>query len=123
MFSLNYQVKELKLYDNQIETSALVSEIVDRFKSNPTLLGAIVFSNSKFVTMISQKLFWKYMSLPYSLELSSKRSIKYLVDLLNTKNFNLIVSEKTLITEAAKKSLERAAKFLEEPILVKITPQ
>ncbi len=122
MLDLNSQVKELKLYDNHIETSVAVSELISFFKSNPNLPGVIVWSNKKIIGVISQKIFWQYMSRPYSFELASRRSLKYLLDFVNIKDC-LVISADLLIRKAAKESLERSAEQLDEPILVKITRQ
>ena len=122
MLGINSQVKELKLYDNQVETSLMVSELMSCFRSNPSLPGIIIWEDNKIIAVISQKLFWQYMSRPYSLELSSKRSIKYLLDFVKIQR-HFVVSGDMLITEAAKKSLERVTDVLDEPILVKITRQ
>ncbi|MDJ0713655.1 MAG: GGDEF domain-containing protein [Prochloraceae cyanobacterium] len=118
---LESTVQELDLYYFQIDVSESVSRITSRFKFNPDLPGVILKENNKFVGMISQKNYWKYMSLPYSLDLAAKRSAKYLCELIDIEN--LIVSRNTLIVEAVQKSLERPAKLLEEPIVVKFSPR
>ncbi|MGK7914947.1 MAG: diguanylate cyclase [Prochloraceae cyanobacterium] len=61
------------------------------------------------------------MSRPYSLELSAKRSIKYLDDLLNIKP--LVLPKDMSIIKAVKESLARPPQLLEEPIIVEIGPQ
>ncbi len=115
-------LEELKLCNFNIETSELVKQITNKFKQDPNIPGVILRENNQLIGMLSQKSFWQYMSRPYSLEISAKRPVKYLLDFINVKN-SLILSKDTLIVEAAKKSLQRSAKLLDEPIIVEVAPQ
>ena len=113
-------VAELKLYDCQVESSQSVSQINQYFKNNPNIPGVILLDKRGMIGMISQREFWQYMSRPYSEELCSRRSIKYLWDLLNITN--LTIPKNTSIIEAVEIILARSSGCLEEPILIKVAP-
>ena len=117
--NLESRVQELNLYRYQIDLSEEVNRVTNKFKRNPDLPGVVLLKKNKFLGMISQKNFWKYMSRPYSLELASKRSIAYLCDLIDLDS--LIVDKDTLIVTAVQKSLERSPELLEEPIVVQMS--
>ena len=120
--NLNSILEELNLYYYNIEVSELVKEITHKFQQDPNLPGVILRENNQLIGMLSQKSFWQYMSRPYSLEISAKRPIEYLIDFIDVKN-HLILAKDTLIVEAAKKSLQRSAKLLDEPMIIEVAPQ
>ena len=71
--------------------------------------------------MISRRRFLEYMSRPYGLELFLKRPIKSLYLLAKTEI--LFFPKETLIVMAARRSLQRPAELIYEPIVVEIEPQ
>ena len=118
--NLESRVQELNLYQYQLDISEEVNRVTNKFKNQPDLPGVVLVKQNIFWGMISQKVFWKYMSRPYSLELASQRSLAYLFDLLALES--LIIERDTLIVAAVQKSLERSPELLEEPLVVKMTP-
>ena len=119
--NLDSTLEELKLFKYQVDLNEPVKSITRKFKSNSDLPGVMLLKKEKFFGIVSQKNFWQYMSLPYSIEISSRRSIKYVYEYINIKN--LILPKTTKIIEGVKKALERPTKILEEPIVVEISPQ
>ncbi|MDJ0724614.1 MAG: GGDEF domain-containing protein [Prochloraceae cyanobacterium] len=119
--NLESKIKELNLYDFEIEITESIIEVTKRFKSNPSLPGVIIVKNNRFVGMISQKKYWKHMSRPYSLDLASKRSVEYVWDFLQ--NESIILWGNTTIVETVAKVLKRSPGLLEEPIIVEIKPK
>ncbi len=119
--NLDSTLEELKLFNYQADITEPVQSVIKKFKNNSDLPGVILLQNGQFFGIISQKSFWQYMSLPYSIEISSRRSIRYVYDYLKIEN--LILPKTTTIIEGVKKALERPAKILEEPIVVKTAPQ
>lgn len=118
MLSQKSLVKNLKLYNYKIDICAIISDLVAQFRANPQLPGAAIFDGNLFLGAISQIDFWKYMSRPYSLELSGKRQIEYLLDFIEIKH--LVVAGDEAIVKAAEIALQRPAHLLEQPIIVKI---
>ena len=114
-------LEELQLYDYSVDIDESVSKVVKNFKNHPEIPGVILIKNNRFIGIVSQKSFWQYMSRPYSLELSLKRSIHYIYQALNLKT--LIFAKNISIVAAARKILKRPEKMLGEPIAVEITPQ
>ena len=118
---LDSTLQELTLYNYQVEATTSVKDVMIYFKQNPHMPGVILKENNQLAGIISQTNFWQYMSLPYSLELSARRPIKFVFDFL--KHECLIIPKDLTIIEAVKKALERPAKILEDPIVVEIAPQ
>ncbi len=114
-------IEELSLYNYCVDISEPATRVNKKFKENPNLPGVILTKEQKLVGLVSQKKFWQYMSRPFSISLSSQRSIEYIHKFIEDRT--LILSRKTTIIEAAKKSLQRPAQQLQDPIIVKITEQ
>ena len=118
---LQSQIKELNLYNFQVEISESTTEVTKKFKSNPNLPGVIILKNNRFWGMISQKQYWRHMSRPYSLDLASKRSLEYVWDFVQ--NESLIIWGNTTIVEAVERVLQRSPNLLEEPIIIELKPK
>ncbi|HEY9820217.1 MAG TPA: ATP-binding protein [Candidatus Sericytochromatia bacterium] len=116
--SLESTIQELLLYDFQVEVSRLGKEVAQNFRVNPLLPGAILMEQGKFVGMISRRRFLEQMSRPYGLELFLKRPLYSLYRFANAEVLRL--NGDTLIVDAARRSLERSAELLYEPIVVEL---
>lgn len=119
--NLESSLAELSLYDFTVEKNCLGSEVAHQFQNNTLLPGAILTEQGNFFGMISRRRFLEYMSRPYGLELFLKRPIKCLYLLANTEVF--VFPKETLIVMAARRSLQRSAELIYEPIVVEIEPQ
>lgn len=118
--NLESNLEELTLYDLSVEANCPGNEVAKAFESNPLLPGVIIIEEGRFLGMISRRRFLEYMSRPYGLELFLKRPIKALYLLANTEV--LIFPVETLIVMAARRSLQRSAELVYEPIVVEISP-
>ena len=118
---LQSNIKELNLYNFQVEITEFTGEVTAKFKSNPDLPGVVILKNGRFVGMISQKQYWKHMSRPYSLDLARKRSIEYVWDFVQNKS--IIVWGTNTIAQTVEKVLARSSDLLEEPIVVELRPK
>ncbi|MFB2923635.1 sensor histidine kinase [Aerosakkonema funiforme] len=118
--SLESRLQDLPLYDFSVENERPGSEVAQAFQDNPLLPGVILVEQSRFAGMISRRRFLECMSRPYGLELFFKRPIKCLYVLAHRDV--LIFPDDTLIVMAARRSLQRPAELLYEPIVVEIEP-
>ncbi|MEC4804560.1 MAG: ATP-binding protein [Jaaginema sp. PMC 1079.18] len=118
--TLESTLKDLFLYDFQVEVSALGIEVARHFEENTTLPGVILIENGEFRGMISRQRFWEHMSRPYSIELFYKRPLNTLYNF--TKAEVLIFSPDTSIMVASQRSLQRSPKALYDPIIIEIEP-
>ncbi len=118
--NIESKVKELPLYDFQIDNSAPGKEVAQAFQSNLLLPGVILTEQGKFSGIISQRQFLEIMSSPYGLELFSRRSIFSLYRFVNQDV--LRVPGELQISEAARRALQRQNHLVYEPILVEIEP-
>ncbi|MFB2973018.1 sensor histidine kinase [Aerosakkonema sp. BLCC-F183] len=118
--SLESRLQDLPLYDFSVENERPGSEVAQAFQDNPLLPGVILVEQSRFAGMISRRRFLECMSRPYGLELFLKRPIKCLYVLAHRDV--LIFPDDTLIVMAARRSLQRPAELLYEPIVVEIEP-
>ncbi|MCL1471064.1 GGDEF domain-containing protein [Argonema antarcticum] len=119
--SLQSTLQELSLYNFPVESDRPGGEVAMAFQDNPLLPGVILTERDRLLGMISRRRFLEYMSRPYGLELFLKRPIKSLYLLANTDT--LIFPSDTLIVMAARRSLQRSAELLYEPIVVEIKPK
>ncbi|MFB2923634.1 diguanylate cyclase [Aerosakkonema funiforme] len=118
--SLRSTLGELPLYDFSVRSDMRGGEVAQAFQDNPLLPGVILIEHDRLLGMISRRRFLEYMSRPYGLELFLKRPIKSLYLLANSDS--LIFPSDTLIVMAARRSLQRSAELLYEPIVVEIEP-
>lgn len=118
--TLESTLKDLFLYDFQVEVTNLGIEVAHEFDQNPTLPGVILMDRGKFFGLISRRRFWEYMSRPYSIELFFKRPLYSLYHFAKTAA--LVFSPDTSILEASKQSLQRSPNSLYDPILVEFAP-
>lgn len=118
--TLESTLKDLFLYDFQVEIANVGIEVAHEFDQNPTLPGVILMDRGKFFGLISRRRFWEYMSRPYSIELFYKRPLSSLYHFAKTAA--LVLSPDTSILEASKQSLQRSPRALYDPILVEFTP-
>lgn len=116
--SLESTLKELLLFDFQVECSHLGKEVAQTFQDNPLLPGVILTEQDKFVGMISRRRFLEQMSRPYGLELFLKRPLYSLYRFAGAEVLRL--TGETQIVEAAHLSLQRPAEALYEPIVVEL---
>ena len=119
--NLTSKVKNLFLYDSQIEINRSVNEINTIFQENNNIPGIIITKNKQIIGIISRKKYTEYMARPYSLELFLNRSIENLYQFIKT-DF-LIIPGKTSITKAVQKLLEGSLDLTEEPIIIETSPQ
>lgn len=118
---LESTIKELSLYNFQVEASCLGKEVTNRFELNPLLPGVIITEHGKFAGMISRRRFLEQMSRPYGLELFFKRPLYSLYHFVSADILKLRGDMQ--IVDAANRSLERSAKLLYEPIVIEIEPE
>jgi two-component system, NtrC family, sensor kinase len=116
--SLESTLQELHLYDFQIESSQLGKEIAHIFQNNSMLPGVILVEQGKFTGMISRRRFLEQMSRPYGLDLFLKRPLYSLYRFASAEVLKL--ASDTQIVEAARRSLQRSAELLYEPIVVEL---
>lgn len=115
---LESTLRELSLFDFQIESSQSGKKVAETFDANPLIPGVILIEQNQFAGMISRRRFLEVMSRPYGLELFLKRPLKCLYDFTNTDILKL--SGSTSIVVAARQSLQRSAELLYEPIVVEL---
>jgi len=114
------KVKELHLYDFQIDDSSPGKAVAQAFQSNLLLPGVILTKQGEFSGIISQRQFLEIMSSPYGLELFSRRSVCSLYRFVNQDIFK--IPGELQIVEAARHSLQRSNHLVYEPIVVEIEP-
>ncbi|WP_199245248.1 ATP-binding protein [[Phormidium] sp. ETS-05] len=118
--NLESKLQDLFLYDFQIDEETPGQIVADTLRKNPLIPGVIFKNNQNFAGMISRRLFWEKLSLPYGLELFSKRPIKCLKNFLKTQP--LICDQNTLILDAVHNCLQRGQELFDEPLVVKVAP-
>lgn len=116
--SLESTLRELSLYDFQVESSLQGREVAKLLQLNPILPGFILTQHGKFLGMISRRRFLEQLSRPYGLELFGQRPVSSLYRFVNQDI--LILKQDTKIVEATRYYLRRPPELLYEPIVIEV---
>lgn len=119
--SLESTLKDLALFNFQVDSSYLAKEVARFFQSHPLLPGVILTVNGEFLGMISRRRFMERMSRPYGVDIFACRPIIALYQIAQTDS--LILPGVALIVMAAQRSVQRPPELLYEPIVVQLEPQ
>ncbi|MEQ9666856.1 sensor histidine kinase [Coleofasciculus sp. G2-EDA-02] len=118
--TLDSTIRELNLYNFQVESVQPGRDVAQSFQLNPLLPGVILIQHRKIIGMISRRQFLEQMSRPYGLELFLKRPLHSLYRFVSAEV--LILRGDTKIVDAARRSLQRTPNFVYEPIVVELEP-
>lgn len=116
--TLESTLRELSLYQCQVEASDMVREVVRLLDQAPELPGIIVAEQETVIGLISRRHFLAKMSRPYALDLFLGRSLQEFCSIADT-NF-LLFSGDARIGDAAQQSLQRSLEYLYDPIVVQL---
>ncbi len=119
--SLESTLKELAVFNFQVEASSLAKEVARFFQAQPLLPGVILTVNGEFLGMISRRRFMERMSRPYGVDTFAGRPIMALYQIAQTDI--LILPGVALIVVAAQRAMQRQPELLYEPIVVQLEPQ
>ncbi|MEG4803624.1 diguanylate cyclase [Microcoleus sp. ARI1-B5] len=119
--TLESTLKELALFNFQIEASSLAKDVAKLFQAHPLLPGVILTVNGDFLGMISRRRFMERMSRPYGVDIFACRPILALYQIAQTDI--LILPGVALIVMAAQRAVQRPPEQLYEPIVVQLEPQ
>ncbi|WP_293339963.1 GGDEF domain-containing protein [Microcoleus sp. CAWBG58] len=119
--TLESTLKDLAVFNFQIEASSLAKDVARLFQSHPLLPGVILTVNGEFLGMISRRRFMERMSRPYGVDIFACRPILALYQIAQTDT--LILPEVALIVMAAQRAVQRPPELLYEPIVVQLAPQ
>lgn len=119
--TLESTLKELAVFDFQVESSYLAKDVARLFQAHPLLPGVILSQNGKFLGMISRRRFMERMSRPYGVDIFACRPIMALYQIAQTDI--LILPGVALIVMAAQRAVQRQPEQLYEPIVVQLEPQ
>ncbi|MEG4505590.1 diguanylate cyclase [Microcoleus sp. F6_B4] len=119
--SLESTLKDLALFNFQVDSSYLAKEVARFFQAHPLLPGVILTVNGEFLGMISRRRFMERMSRPYGVDIFACRPIIALYQIAQTDI--LILPGVALIVLAAQRAVQRPPELLYEPIVVQLEPQ
>ncbi|MDP8935318.1 MAG: GGDEF domain-containing protein, partial [Cyanobacteriota bacterium] len=102
--SLESTLKDLALFNFQVDSSYLAQEVARFFQSHPLLPGVILTVNGEFLGMISRRRFMERMSRPYGVDIFADRPIKALYQIDKTEL--LILPGIALIVMAAQRAVQ-----------------
>ncbi|MEO6863037.1 MAG: GGDEF domain-containing protein, partial [Microcoleus sp.] len=119
--TLESTLKELAVFNSQVESSYLAKDIARLFQAHPLLPGVILTVNGEFLGMISRRRFMERMSRPYGVDIFACRPIMALYQI--AKADILILPGLALIVMAAQRAVQRPPELLYEPIVVQLEPQ
>ncbi|NES04281.1 MAG: GGDEF domain-containing protein [Okeania sp. SIO2F4] len=113
-------VRDLSLYDFQVDNNQVGEIAALRLQAEPRLPGVILMEEEQLSGMISRQRFLEYLSRPFGRELFLKRSLKTLYQFACT-DF-LVLRANTTVVEASSRALQRPTDIAYEPIVVEIEP-
>jgi len=119
--SLESTLKDLSLFNFQVESSYLNKEVARLFRDYPLLPGVILTEKGEFLGMLSRRRFMEYMSRPYGVDTFAGRPILALYKMAQTDT--LILPGVALIVMAAQRAVQRLPEHLYEPIVIELEPQ
>ncbi|WP_293125045.1 diguanylate cyclase [Microcoleus sp. bin38.metabat.b11b12b14.051] len=119
--SLESTLKDLAVFNFQLEGSSPAKEVAKIFQAHPLLPGVILTLNGEYFGMISRRRFMEHMSRPYGVDIFACRPIAALYQMAKTEI--LILPGVALIVMAAQRAVQRPPEQLYEPILVQLEPQ
>ncbi len=119
--SLESTLKDLSLFNFQVESSYLNKEVARLFRDYPLLPGVILTEKDEFLGMLSRRRFMEHMSRPYGVDTFAGRPIVALYKMAQTDV--LILPGAALIVMAAQRAVQRSPEQLYEPIVVELEPQ
>lgn len=119
--SLESTLKELSVFNFQVESSYLNKDVARLFRDYPLLPGVILMEKGKFLGMLSRRRFMEHMSRPYGVDTFAGRPIVALYKMAKTDI--LILPGIALIVMAAQRAVQRLPEQLYEPIVVELEPQ
>ena len=119
--TLESTIKELAVFNFQVEASCLAKELAPLFQAQPLLPGVILTVNGEFLGMISRRRFMERMSRPFGVDIFACRPISALYQIAKTDI--LILPGIALIVMAAQRAVQRSPELLYEPIVVQLAPQ
>ncbi len=119
--SLESTLKDLAVFNIQVQPSCLAKDVARLFQSHPLLPGVILTVNGEFLGMISRRRFTERMSRPYGVDIFACRPIAALYQIAKTDI--LILPGVALIVMAAQRAVQRQPEQLYEPIVVQLEPQ
>ncbi|MDJ0517982.1 MAG: GGDEF domain-containing protein [Trichodesmium sp. MO_231.B1] len=111
-------VRDLSLYDFQVDNNQVGEIAALRLEAEPRLPGVILMEEEQLSGMISRQRFLEYLSRPFGRELFLKRSLKTLYQFACT-DF-LVLRANTTVVEASSRALQRPTDIAYEPIVVEI---
>jgi diguanylate cyclase (GGDEF)-like protein len=118
--SLESTLKELSVFNFQVESSYLGKEVARLFRAHPLLPGVILTVEGEFLGMISRRRFMEHMSRPYGVDIFAYRPIMALYQIARTDV--LVLPGVALIVMAAQRAVQRTPELLYEPIVVELEP-
>jgi two-component system NtrC family sensor kinase len=118
---LDSTLKELSLFECQVEVDAVGMVLSQIFETNPGIPGVMLKCDREFVGMISRRRFLERLSRPYGRELFLTRSIRTLYRFAQIEL--LILPGDTPIVDAAHQAIRRSPGHIYEPIVVQVSPE
>jgi signal transduction histidine kinase len=114
--NLDSTLQDLTLWQLQLDIDCPGKTAIAVFENNPLLPGILLTSQQQYIGIISRRQFFEWMSRPYSLELYSRRPLASLYEFTHTET--LILPQTLTIIEAVRRSLQRPADMVYDPIVV-----
>jgi signal transduction histidine kinase len=121
ILSLESTLEELSLYQFQVESSHVATEVAQVFEQHPLLPGVILTKKKRFLGMISRQRLLEYLLRPQGMELFLSNPLDVLYSYAQIRN--LILPQTTPIMTAAQQALRRSPEQQGEPIVVQVDEQ
>lgn len=118
--NLESTLRELPLYEFQVETSCLGEDIARMFEKYPLLPGAVLEEEGQFAGIVSRRQLLEYLIRPHRLELFLHKPVSELYSYIRSQV--LVLPENTPILAATYQALRRSPELVGEPVVVQVAP-
>jgi signal transduction histidine kinase len=117
---LDSTLQELSMYSFQVEVSYTAMEVMQFLEKHPSLPGAILLEQGKFMGMISRRRLLEFLIRPHGQELFFREPLGVLYSYARTAILQL--PDTTPILTAMQLSMRRSPELLAEPVVVQTAP-
>jgi signal transduction histidine kinase len=116
--SLDSTLKDLELFDCQMDMETPGKVALKAFEENPALPGIVLMENGQYVTLLSRRRFSEHMNRRYALDLFSRRPVRVFFEYVGSEALCLYAD--VPVVDASQLCLKRSMEYMYDPVVVQL---
>ncbi|NJK59536.1 MAG: hypothetical protein HC918_03780 [Oscillatoriales cyanobacterium SM2_1_8] len=116
--SIDSTLKDLELFDCQMDVETPGKAALQAFEEDPTLPGIVLMENGQYVTLLSRRRFSEHMNRRYALDLFSRRPVRVFFEYVGSEALCLYAD--VPIVDASQLCLKRSMEYMYDPVVVQL---